>query len=492
MSLYQLFKSASLISPELILTLSGLVLTAIAPVMKKTPGKRGSRILCAVALAGFACAFALNAGRFGNPQTAFSGSLSLDAFAAYFNSIFLASAAAATFFVSGYFRETGKLGELLALLTFCATGMMLMAESVEFVSLFIAFETMSVCVYALSGFSRNMISSAEAGIKYLVAGGFASAVMLFGIALLYGAAGGLSFEEVGARFSQSPSNPMMITGAALVLAGLIFKIGAAPMHQWVPDVYHGAPAPVTAFMSVGVKIAAFAILARFAVEVGAAGIRSLETILTAVAIVTMTVGNVSAIVQSNVKRMLAYSSIAHSGYAIVAIAAYLSGNESGISGLFYYLGAYAIMNLGAFGIVSLLGKDGNEYQSFSDISGLWRTRPALAVALAVFMFSLAGVPPTAGFFAKYRAFLPAAEAGMYWLVLFALVNSVVSAYYYLKVLVFVFMRPVAKQRGADARESGLGAGAAVALLCAGTLLAGIFPMRWVEMADAAARALMFR
>lgn len=491
MNLQQLLKSVSLISPELLLTLSGLVLTALAPVMKKTPGKRKSQILCAVALAGFASAFALNADRFGNPQTAFSGSLSLDPFAAYFNSVFLASAAAATFFVSGYFRETGKLGEFLALVTFCVTGMMLMAESTEFVSLFIAFETMSVCVYALSGFSRNIVSSAEAGIKYLVAGGFASAVMLLGIALLYGAAGGLSFEEIGARFSQSPSNPMMITGAALVLAGFIFKIGAAPMHQWVPDVYQGAPAPVTAFMSVGVKIAAFAILARFAVEMGAAGIPNLETILTALAILTMTVGNVSAIVQSNVKRMLAYSSIAHSGYAIVAIAAYLSGNESGISGLFYYLGAYAIMNLGAFGIVSMLGKDGKEYQSFSDISGLWRTRPALAVALAVFMFSLAGVPPTVGFFAKYRAFLPAAEAGMYWLVLFALVNSVVSAYYYLKVLVFVFMRPVAKQH-TDERESGFGAGAAVALLCAGTVLLGILPIRWVEMADAAARALMFR
>ncbi len=488
MNLSQLLKNASLISPELLLTLAGLALTALAPVINRVSEKKRSPLLCAIALAGFVSAFALNADRFHNTQSAFSGALSLDAFAAYFNSIFLVTAAAVTVFVRGYMREAVKLGEFLALLTFCTAAMMLMAESVEFVSFFIAFETMSICVYALSGFSRNLLSSAEAGIKYLVTGGFSSAVMLLGIALLYGATGSLHFAEIGASFSDSPSNPMLITGAVLVLAGFIFKIGAAPLHQWIPDVYLGAPVPATAFMSVGVKIAAFAILVRFAVEASAAGSRGLETILTAVAVATMVAGNISAIAQSNVKRMLAYSSIAHAGYAIVGISAYLSGNDAGLSGLFHYLCAYAIMNLGAFGIISALGKDGSEYQSFGDISGLWKTRPAFAIALAIFMFSLAGIPPTIGFFAKYRVFLPAAEAGMHWLVLFALVNSVISAYYYLKVLVFVFMRPVSKQR-TDVRLPDFGERVVIAALCAGTLLLGIFPVYYAEIADAAARIL---
>ncbi len=488
MNLTQLFESASLVSPELILILAGLLLTVFAPILKGVSEEKRSLFFCAIALAGCVIAFGLNTGRFHNPQSAFSGSLSLDAFAAYFNSIFLATAVAVTFFVRGYLRESEKLGEFLALMIFCTAGMMLMAASVEFVSLFIAFETMSICVYALSGFSRNLFSSAEAGIKYLIAGGFSSAVMLLGIALLYGATGSLFFENISAAFLSSPSNPMLITGAALVLAGLIFKTGAAPLHQWVPDVYHGAPAPTTAFMSVGIKVAAFAILARFTVEIGTAGSWKIESILTAVAVVTMVAGNLSAIAQSNVKRMLAYSSIAHAGYAVIGIVAYLSGNDSGLSGLFYYLYAYAIMNLGAFGIISSLGKDGSEYQSFSDISGLWRTRPVFAVALAVFMFSLAGVPPTVGFFAKYRVFLPAAESGMHWLVLFALVNSVVSAYYYLKVLVFVFMRPVAIQQS-DRREPNLGERAVIVLLCAGTLLLGIFPVYSNEIVNSAAQIL---
>ncbi len=490
MSFNQLLASASLISPELLLSLSGLVLIVLAPLLRKISQKHRSLLFSALALTGFVTAFLLNTNRFGISQNAFSNSLLLDSFAVFFNSIFLANGIVVIFFAKSYMRESEKLGEFFALIIFCTVGMMLMVESVEFISLFIAFETMSICVYALSGFSDNRSSSAEAGIKYLIAGGFSSALMLLGIALLYGATGSLFFEEIGVRFSEFPSNPMLITGAALVLAGFIFKIGAAPLHQWVPDVYGGAPLPATAFMSVGVKVAAFAILARFIVEIGTAGNWALTAILATVAVATMTVGNISAIAQSNIKRMLAYSSIAHAGYAIVGLVAYLSseGNIAGLSGLFYYLYAYSIMSLGAFGIISLLGKDGNEYQTFSDLAGLWREKPGLSFALAVFMFSLAGVPPTIGFFAKYRVFLPAAEAGMYWLVIFALVNSIVSAYYYLKVLVFVFMRPVSKQK-TQAWEADFGAQAVIVLLCAGTLLLGIFPMYTAEIINSATQAL---
>ncbi|MGI9559266.1 MAG: NADH-quinone oxidoreductase subunit N [Thermodesulfobacteriota bacterium] len=493
MSFSTLLQNALLISPEIIVSVAGLALAVLAPILKQTPRSKRSVIFSSVAIAGFAAAFALNTGRFDGVQTAFSGSLSLDTFAGFFNSVFLINAAAVTFFALSYTREPERLGEFLALSAFCTAAMMLMTESVEFISLFVAFETMSICAYALSAFSSRAFPSAESGIKYLVTGGFSSAVMLFGIALFYGAAGSLRFDEIGAAFAASPSNPMLITGAALVLSGFIFKVGGAPLHQWIPDVYHGAPLPAAAFMSVGVKVAAFAVLARFIVQIGEFGDWAFPLILTIVAVATMTAGNIAAIAQSNVKRMLAYSSVAHVGYGFVGIVAYLAAqNTDGLSGLFYYMCAYAVMSLGAFGILSLISGDENEYQTFSDIAGLWRTKPAVAAGLAVFMFSLAGIPPTIGFFAKYRVFLPAAQEGMLWLVLVALVNSVVSAYYYLKVLVFVFMKPVSKQQTVKTVTAGIGAQAVLALLCIATLLLGVFPMYSAEMADAAAQALTLK
>lgn len=492
MNLAQLTANASLIAPEIALCIAGLVLAVAAPVLKSVSEQRRGTIFCAIALIGFAIAFVLNSGRFGGAESAFSGALFLDDFSAFFNSIFLASAAAASLFAASYIRESERLGEFLALVSLCVPGMMLMAESVEFVSLFVSFEVVSICAYALAGFSSRTVAPAEAGIKYLVTGGFSSAVMLLGIALLYGGTGSLEFGVISGAFEASPSNPMLLAGAALVFTGFIFKAGAAPLHQWIPDVYHGAPMPATAFMSVGVKVAAIAVLARFVVEIGSAGQWALPVIVSAVAAVTMLAGNISAIAQSNVKRMLAYSSVAHVGYVLVGVAAYLSGDDpAGLSGVFYYSYAYAAVSLGAFGLLSVLGRDGNEYQTFGDISGLWRTKPAAALALAVFMFALAGVPPTIGFFAKYRVFLPAAQEGLHFLVVFALVNSVVSAYYYLKVAVFAFMRPVSKQQTAG-WKAGLGARAAVAFLCVVTLLLGIAPFDTAGLAESAVRALTLR
>ncbi|QMU56348.1 MAG: NADH-quinone oxidoreductase subunit NuoN [Candidatus Mycalebacterium zealandia] len=491
MTFNQLLQSASLTIPELILCSVGLVLIVLGPALKKTAEKHLYSI--PVNLVRFACvaAFYFNLERFDFTASAFSGSLTLDTFAGYFNGVLLLNAMAATFFAKPYIRDHEKLREFLALAVFCTAGMMFMVESVEFVAFFVAFETMSICVYALSGFSRNIFSSAEAGLKYLITGGFASAVMLLGIALLYGAAGTLSFAEIGAAFSDAPSNPMLITGTVLVLAGFIFKIGAAPLHQWIPDVYQGAPMPATTFMSVGVKVAAFAVFSRFAVEIGSSGQWGFEEIIIVVAVITMVAGNVSAIAQKNIKRMLAYSSVAHAGYALVGIATWLSGeNADGLSGIFYYMYAYTIMTLGAFGVISLLGRDGDERQTFSDISGLWKTNPMLAVALAVFMFSLAGIPPTIGFFAKYKVFAAAAYEGLHWLVIIALVNSVVSAYYYLKVLAFAFMRPISKQQTGEWKlepESVF----AIAFLCAAVLLMGIFPLYpTAGFIDAATQALV--
>jgi NADH-quinone oxidoreductase subunit N len=336
----------------------------------------------------------------------------------------------------------------------------------------------------LSGFNRRSVRSAEAGIKYLVLGGFSSAILLYGIALIYGASGTIFLDEIAAKFNAS--NPLYLAGTALILTGFIFKIGAFPLHQWVPDIYEGAPVTVTGFMSVGVKAAAFAILLRVLFE-GFSGIEAnWMQVLWVVSAFTMTIGNLAAIVQTSIKRMLAYSSIAHAGYALVGVVASYGGKELGLSSVMYYLFAYMVMNLGAFGVLAYLSKDGKECETFDDISGLWQRKPLMAIALGIFMFSLAGIPPTIGFFAKYRVFLSAVKAEFYWLAIIGILNSVISAYYYLRVLVYAYMKeesvvfPLFKPVSA----------AALAILTIGTLLLGILPLYSWDLAIKAADSFL--
>ena len=272
-----------------------------------------------------------------------------------------------------------------------------------------------------------------------------------------------------------------------MLVGLIFKIGAFPLHQWVPDVYEGAPMPVTAFMSVGVKAAAFAILLRVIFE-GFSEIQiSIMSVLWIVAVFTMVVGNIAAIAQKSIKRMLAYSSIAHAGYALVGVVAAYGGDKLAVSSVIYYLFAYMFMNLGAFGVLAYLSRDGKECETFDDISGLWRKRPYLALALGVFMFSLAGIPPTLGFFAKYRLFLSAVQADFYWLAVIGILSSVVSAYYYLRVLVYAYM----KEETTTFPSFKFASSVVLIVLCIGTLVLGVFPFNsWNLALEAAGSVLL--
>ncbi len=481
MDLSEVFKSTFLIGPELSLIIAGLIIIVLDPVLRG-PAKKN---IFGIALLGLAIGFILNLKRFGVPETAFSGALSLDQFAAYFNVIFLIGAFLAVILSKDYLSNISKYSnEFYALILFSTSGMMILSSAQEFMTLFLGFEIMSISVYILSAFNRKSVRSTEAGIKYLILGGFSSAILLYGIALLYGASGSVYLSKIVSNFD--PSNPLFLSGSALVLVGFIFKIGAFPFHQWVPDVYEGAPMSVTAFMSVGVKAAAFAILLRVIFE-GFSEIQlSIMPVLWIVAVFTMVVGNIAAIAQKNIKRMLAYSSIAHAGYALVGVVAAYGGDELAVSSVIYYLFAYMFMNMGAFGVLAYLSRDGKECETFEDISGLWKKRPYLALALGVFMFSLAGIPPTIGFFAKYRIFLSAIQADFYWLAVIGILSSVVSAYYYLRVLVYVYM----KEETTTFPSFKMASSIVLIILCLGTLILGVFPFDSWDLALQAAGSVL--
>ncbi|TDI88504.1 MAG: NADH-quinone oxidoreductase subunit N [Candidatus Dadabacteria bacterium] len=481
MDLSEVFKSTLLIGPEISLIIAGLILIVLDPILKGSAKKN----LYVLALLGLAVGFILNLKRFGVAETAFSGALSLDQFAAYFNIIFLLGAFLSVIISRDYLSNTNKYSnEFFALILFSTSGMMILSSAKEFMSLFLGFEIMSISVYILAAFNRKSARSTEAGIKYLILGGFSSAILLYGIALLYGASGSVYLDEIVSKFD--PTNPLFLAGSALVLVGFIFKIGAFPLHQWVPDVYEGAPMPVTAFMSVGVKAAAFAILLRVIFE-GFSEIQiSIMSVLWIVAVFTMVVGNIAAIAQKSIKRMLAYSSIAHAGYALVGVVAAYGGDKLAVSSVIYYLFAYMFMNLGAFGVLAYLSRDGKECETFDDISGLWRKRPYLALALGVFMFSLAGIPPTLGFFAKYRLFLSAVQADFYWLAVIGILSSVVSAYYYLRVLVYAYM----KEETATFPSFKFASSVVLIVLCIGTLVLGVFPFNSWNLALEAAGSVL--
>jgi NADH-quinone oxidoreductase subunit N len=481
MDLSEVFKSTLLIGPEISLIIAGLLLIVLDPVLKGSAKKN----LYVLALLGLAVGFILNLKRFGVTETAFSGALSLDQFAAYFDVIFLLGAFLAVILSKDYLKNIDTYSnEFFALILFSTSGMMILSSAKEFMSLFLGFEIMSISVYILSAFNRKSVRSTEAGIKYLILGGFSSAILLYGIALLYGASGSVYLDEILRNFD--PANPLFLAGSALVLVGFIFKIGAFPFHQWVPDVYEGAPMPVTAFMSVGVKAAAFAILLRVIFE-GFSEIQlSIMPVLWIVAVFTMIVGNIAAIAQKSIKRMLAYSSIAHAGYALVGVVAAYGGDKLAVSSVIYYLFAYMLMNLGAFGVLAYLSKDGKECETFDDIAGLWRKRPYLALALGVFMFSLAGIPPTIGFFAKYRVFLSAVQADFYWLAVIGILSSVISAYYYLRVLVYAYM----KEETTTFPSFKFASSIVLIVLCLGTLVLGVFPFDSWDLALEAAGSVL--
>jgi len=325
-------------------------------------------------------------------------------------------------------------GEFYALILLSTAGMMLLVAATDFLVLFLGLELMSIPIYVLAGFDRRKLRSNESALKYFLVGSFASGLLLYGIALVYGVTGALDFAAVQAALA--PGNPLALIGMGLLVVGFAFKVSAVPFHQWTPDVYEGAPAAVTAYMSVTVKLAAFAALLRVAVGAFGDALASLQDIFWMLALLTILVGNVMATIQTNLKRLLAYSSVAHAGYLLLGFA---TGTLESYTAVLFYLLGYAFMNLGAFAVLISLATGGRDCEELEDLAGLARSRPGLAALLTLFAISLAGIPGTVGFAAKFFLFKAAVDAGLIGLTIVAVFGSLVSVYYYLRLPVLMYM-----------------------------------------------------
>jgi len=413
--------------------------------------------------------------------------LFLDEFSLFFNVIFLAGTGLCVLISVGYLRREGaSRGEYYLLMLAATIGMMLMAAGADLVVIFLGLELLSISLYVLAGFLRDRRSSNEAALKYLLLGAFATGFLLYGISLVYGATGTTSLRgiELVVSRGQYSGRLMLLTGGLLMLVGLAFKVAAVPFHMWAPDVYEGAPTSVTAFMSAGPKAAAFAALLRV-LMFSLGGLRG-EWVgaLWVLSALTMTVGNLGALTQRSTKRMLAYSSVAHAGYVLVALSA---ASERATAAALFYLLTYAIMSIGAFCVVVLAARRGEENLDVSSLAGLGFRQPGLALAMTVFMVSLAGLPPTGGFFGKFGIFSAAVESGLVGLVVIGVLNSLVSVYFYLGVVVSMYMQrsEVKVQKSA----TPLLAGAAVVVASLATLYLGLLPSTVLGLAEGAAASL---
>jgi len=359
-------------------------------------------------------------------------------------------------------------GEYYALILLATAGMVLLVSAVDLVSVFLGIELMSIPIYVLAGFDRRKLRSNESALKYFLVGSFASALLLYGMALLFGVTGHTDFAGIRAGFD--PGNPLAMIGLGLVIVGFTFKISSVPFHQWTPDVYEGAPTSVTAFMSVTVKVAAFAAMLRIVVGAFDPAGESVSSLLWVLAVATMVLGNVMAVIQDNVKRMLAYSSIAHAGYLLIG---FVVASEQAYSALMFYLVVYVFMNLGAFGVIVALANRGQDSDRVDDFAGLAESRPGLAALMTLFMIALAGIPGTGGFMAKFYLFGSAVEGGFVGITIIAVMASLVSVFYYLRVPVAMYMREPGEEK--PRAELSSGEWAVLAICAAAVLLLGIFP-----------------
>jgi len=433
-----------------------------------------------LALLTLLAAFILTALTFGQNTLTFGGALALDDYAAFFDLLIIMATAITVAMSLDYVAEADIAGgEYYALVLLAALGMMLMAAAGDLIIIFLGLETMSIAIYALAGFMRRDARSNEGALKYFILGAFSTCFLLYGIALIYGATGTIQLDPIRAALTAyMVSNPLLLLGVGMLLIGFGFKVAAVPFHMWTPDAYEGAPTPVTAFMAVGVKVAAFAAFLRlFLIHLAPVSMHW-SPVLWVIAALTMTAGNLTALVQTNIKRMLAYSAIAHAGYILVGMAAAPSGAAGGA--ILYYLLGYAFTNLGAFAIVIAVERRNRMGDLISDYRGLARTNPMLAAAMTFFMLSLTGVPPLAGFVGKFYVLSAAMNAGLVWLVVLAVVNSAISAYYYVGVIVAMY----AQEGGAPVERLAARPGLliSIAVGVAGTILIGLLPQPYMGAA----------
>ena len=417
--------------------------------------------------------------RRGYEELAFNGLIVVDPFFLFFSFIFLLAAAVVILMSIKYFEiEKEHEGEYYALILFATVGMMILAGGVDLITLFIGLELMAICFYLLTGFLRHDRRSNEAALKYFLLGVFSTGVLAYGFSLLYGVSGTTKIYQIAdAVRERGLDDPVVFLAMVAVAAGLFFKVAAVPFHQWAPDAYEGAPTPITAFISVGSKAAAFALLLRLFLVALAPLRPHWEVLLAIVAVATMTLGNLAAINQSNIKRLLAYSSIGHVGYILLGLVA---GNETGRTGIAVYIFAYAAMTLGAFAVVTGMRRADLMGDRLEDMRGLVSKNPTAALLMLIFLLSLTGIPPTAGFLGKYFIFLALIQTGHYYLVVFAALYVVVALYYYFRIVVMMFMQEAVEP---GRMSFGPGLVAALAITALLTLLPGLYPEPLIRFAQ---------
>jgi NADH-quinone oxidoreductase subunit N len=468
------------ILPELVLSAFGIVIMVLDPLLDE---ERSQKTLAGIALAGTLAGLASTWFMAKSPGLAFSDMVRVDAFSVFFHVLVIAIAAVVILISYDYMAvQHIRAGEYYGLILLGVVGMALMSSAVELVLIFIALEISSISSYILAGFRRREASSSESSLKYFLLGSFATAFFLYGVALMFGASGSTNIDLITQKLQAAPMQPLANVAFALMFVGIGFKVAVAPFHIWTPDVYEGAPAPIVGLMSTAPKAAAFAVLLRIVFTLNAPGRFWLIWLSAAL---SMTLGNIGALLQDNIKRLLAYSSIAHAGYLLVAFAA---APDLGTSAALFYTAAYAAMNVGAFAVVSHFANAGERYVTLEDYEGLGRTSPLLAATLTIFLLSLIGIPITGGFFAKFYVFSAALKANLIGLTLIGVINSAVGAYYYLRIIVVMYMRQPRKE--VPVAPIPVALGIALAISIAATIYLGVLPNRALQYTQHSAQALL--
>ena len=459
--------------PELVMTALALAVLLLDLVIKK------KEVLALISMAGVAFA---SLTLFGPPGVTFGTMYIADGYSTFFKIIFFINVILTVLISIKYIAiERVNNGEYYSLILFSTIGMMIMASAGDLIVLYLGLELMALSTYVLAGFIRHDMKSNEAALKYFLLGAFSSAFLLYGISLIYGLTGTTDLKAIAAFISERglTDNFSLLLSVIFFIVAFGFKIAAAPFHMWAPDVYEGAPTSITAFMSVGPKAAGFAVLGRVFMVAFVSVKVDWAMILIPLAILTMAIGNIVALSQTNIKRMLAYSSIAHAGYALLGI---ITANNDGLASMMNYLMIYAFMNIGAFAVIIMLRSEGFKGDNISDYEGLAKTHPLAALLMLIFMFSLTGIPPTAGFIGKLYIFMSAINAGYTWLVVVAVIFSAISAYFYLRIIMYMYMR---EPKTTVTLTTSFSNGVALAVTAVAVLAIGIMPAQLLELAKAA-------
>ena len=475
------------IKPEVLLSIFALAILVLDFMLEK----RDKYLNAVAALIGLGFA-AAQLGMFwpilkgGGHFEGFSGSFTLDTFAIYLKFLIVIATSLVVLISAKYLEiEGAHYGEYYALLLFSAVGMMFLASGTDLIVLFVALEVMALCEYVLTGFLRGSRRSNEAAVKFFLLGAFSSGLLLYGMSLLYGIGGSTNLAVIMGRLSErSPTDLLSWVAMITLLAGLFFKVAAVPFHQWTPDAYEGAPTSITAFISVAPKVASFAILLRLLLSCIWPLRVQWQLLMVGVAVATMTLGNLAAITQTNIKRFFGYSTISHVGYLLLGVITAADGNETGLQAVFIYLLVYAFMNLGAFAVIIVMRRKDLIGDEIDDLSGLMSRSPGMAIIMLIFLLSLAGIPPTAGFIGKYFIFLSLIETHHYVLAVLAVGYAVVALYYYLRIVVAMFMK---KAMDTVPLETGPGLSVALGVSLGVTLLLGIYPQPLIVIAREAIR-----